>query len=144
MAKIVVSACLLGLPCRYNGSSGKIDAICALAKEHTIIAVCPEQMGGLPTPRPPSEITGERVTTRHGDDVTEEYRRGAEMAVQLAELNQADLAILKARSPSCGKGVVYDGTFTGRKCTGNGITAGLFLEKGIPVYTEEELNQLPL
>jgi uncharacterized protein YbbK (DUF523 family) len=144
MAKIIVSACLLGLPCTYRGDSNHCEKICRLAGQHTLIAVCPEQMGGLPTPRPPSEIVGDRVITRYGQDVTAEYRRGAEAALTLAQLNRADCAILKARSPSCGKGRIYDGTFTGQKCAGNGIAAGLFLDSGIPVYTEEELDRMVL
>ncbi len=142
MAKIIVSACLLGLPCTYRGDSNHCEGVCRLAEKHTLIAVCPEQMGGLTTPRPPAEIVGDAVITRNGQDVTAAYRRGAEAALQLARLNDADCAILKARSPSCGKGLIYDGTFTGQKCPGNGIAAGLFLDNNIPVYTEEELDRI--
>lgn len=144
MAKILVSNCLLGCDCRYKGDNCGCEAIRELAGEHVLIGVCPEQMGGLQTPRNPAEIVGERVVSNAGVDVTAEYRRGAEMALMLAKLNRVDFAILKAKSPSCGKGLIYDGTFTGQKRPGNGVTAALLLQNGIPVYTEEELDQLPL
>ncbi|MBQ6540359.1 MAG: DUF523 domain-containing protein [Oscillospiraceae bacterium] len=140
MSKIIVSACLLGCECRYKGDCCKNEAVLALAEEHTLIAVCPEQMGGLPTPRDPAERVGDRVITVNGKDVTEEYTKGAEAALLLAKLNRADAAIMKANSPSCGKGVIYDGTFTGAKRQGNGVTAELFADNGIPVFTEDELH----
>ena len=142
MGKIICSGCLLGLACRYQGDARKNEAITALATEHVLIPVCPEQMGGLPTPRPPAEICEGRVMTAAGDDVTEQYRRGAEMALQVAQMSGAGIAVLKARSPSCGKGSVHDGTFTGGLVSGNGVTAELFLQNGIAVYTEEELDAL--
>ncbi len=142
MAKIIVSACLLGLPCTYRGDSNRCEAVCRLAEAHTLIAVCPEQMGGLPTPRPPAEIVQDRVITREGREVTAEYLRGAQAALQLMRLNGASCAVLKARSPSCGKGIIYDGTFTGQKCAGNGIAAGLLMDNGCPVYTEEEVDDI--
>lgn len=141
MARILVSGCLLGLPCTYRGDSNRCEAVCRLASQHTLIAVCPEQMGGLPTPRPPAERVGDRVITKTGQDVTAQYHRGAEMACTLAQISGAELAILKARSPSCGKGVIYDGTFSGRKCPGYGVAAGLLQDAGVPVYTEEEAAQ---
>ena len=144
MAVILVSSCLLGCACRYKGDDCKNQRILALAKEHVLLGVCPEQMGGLETPRSPSEIVGDKVMSNAGRDVTAEYRKGAEAALYLAQLNRADFAILKAKSPSCGKGLIYDGTFSGSKVPGNGVTAALLLENGIPVYTEEELDRLPL
>lgn len=144
MAVILVSSCLLGCACRYKGDDCKNQRILALAKEHVLLGVCPEQMGGLETPRVPSEIVGDKVMSNAGRDVTAEYRKGAEAALYLAQLNRADFAILKAKSPSCGKGLIYDGTFSGSKVPGNGVTAALLLENGIPVYTEEELDRLPL
>lgn len=144
MAVILVSSCLLGCACRYKGDDCKNERILALAKEHVLLGVCPEQMGGLETPRVPSEIVGDKVMSNAGRDVTAEYRKGAEAALYLAQLNRADFAILKAKSPSCGKGLIYDGTFSGSKVPGNGVTAALLLENGIPVYTEEELDRLPL
>lgn len=142
--KILVSNCLLGFECRYKGDSCKCQQILDLASEHTLIGVCPEQMGGLSTPRDPSEIVGDKVISCNGKDVTFEYTKGAETALQLALMNQVDFAVLKAKSPSCGKGLIYDGTFTGGKIPGNGRTVDLLLQNGIPVYTEEELDQLPL
>lgn len=144
MAVILVSSCLLGCACRYKGDDCKNERILALAKEHVLLGVCPEQMGGLETPRVPSEIVGDKVMSNAGRDVTAEYRKGAEAALYLAQLNRADFAILKAKSPSCGKGLIYDGTFSGSKVPGNGVTAALLLENGIPVYTEEELDRLHL
>ena len=125
MAVILVSSCLLGCACRYKGDDCKNERILALAKEHVLLGVCPEQMGGLETPRAPSEIVGDKVMSNAGRDVTAEYRKGAEAALYLAQLNRADFAILKAKSPSCGKGLIYDGTFSGSKVPGNGVTAAL-------------------
>ena len=144
MAKILVSNCLLGCSCRYKGDGCRSDAVLALAKEHTLIGVCPEQMGGLSTPRAPSEIVGDKIINSEGVDVTAEYRRGAETALYLARLNQVDFAILKAKSPSCGKGRIYDGTFSGTLTDGDGVTVKLLTENGIPVYSENDLDELPL
>ena len=144
MAVILVSNCLLGCTCRYKGDDCKNDRILALAENNTLVGVCPEQMGGLPTPRDPSEIVGDKVVSSAGKDVTAEYRKGAQTALYLAKLNHADFAILKAKSPSCGKGLIYDGTFTGNKIPGNGVTVSLLQKNGIPVYTEDELDHLPL
>lgn len=144
MATILVSACLLGCACRYKGDAQKSDAVCALAAHHTLIPVCPEQMGGLSTPRDPAEIVSGRVVSCAGRDVTESYQKGAETALYLAKLCRADFAILKANSPSCGKGIIYDGTFSGKKTAGNGIAAALLLENSIPVYTENETGALPV
>ena len=144
MAVILVSSCLLGCACRYKGDDCKNEKILELAKEHILLGVCPEQMGGLETPRDPSEIVGDKVLSCAGRDVTAQYQKGAEAALYLAKLNHVDFAILKAKSPSCGKGLIYDGTFTGNKVPGNGVTVSLLLENGMPVYTEDELDQLPL
>jgi len=144
MAVILVSNCLLGCTCRYKGDDCRNEQILALAENHTLVGVCPEQMGGLPTPRDPSEIVGDQVISSAGKDVTAEYTKGAETALFLAQLNRVDFAILKAKSPSCGKGLIYDGTFTGNKIPGNGVTVQLLQKNGIPVFSEEELEQLPL
>ena len=144
MAVILVSNCLLGCQCRYKGDDCKNKEILSLASKHTLLGVCPEQMGGLSTPRDPSEIVGSKVISSKGKDVTAEYTKGAESAVYLAKLNHVDFAIMKAKSPSCGKGLIYDGTFTGGKVPGNGITVQMLLDSGIPVYTEDELDKLPL
>lgn len=142
MAKIIVSGCLFGNDCRYKGDNCKCDELLALAKDHTLIPVCPEQMGGLSTPRNPAEIVGDKVISNQGKDVTEEYTKGADTALYIAKLNNADVAVLKANSPSCGKGIIYDGTFTGNKTKGNGVTVTKFLAEGITVFTENEIEDL--
>ena len=140
MKNILVSACLLGLPCRYDGRSMPSREVIDLLGKYNLIPVCPEVLGGLPTPRVPSEIVGERVLMRDGRDVTENYRHGAERALEIARANSCTVAILKARSPSCGKGKVYDGSFTGRLTEGDGVAARLLSDAGITVYTEENLG----
>lgn len=139
MAKILVSACLLGCSCRYDGKSCQNESIIALKKKYTLIPVCPEQLGGLSTPRSPSERKGDSVIMKSGEDVTAEFMRGAGEALRLAKIFNIKKAILKANSPSCGKGIIYDGSFTGQKCPGNGITAELFMKNGIAVFTEDEI-----
>ena len=138
--RILVSACLLGVRCRYDGESKACPAVLDLAKEHELIPICPEQLGGLPTPRVPAEIQGERVMTRDGRDVTQAYQEGAEEATRLYQLLCCECAILKARSPSCGCGQVYDGTFSGALVPGDGMTARALKERGAPVTTEEALD----
>ena len=140
--KILISACLLGVRCRYDGASKPHPLAKELAKRHELIPVCPEQMGGLPTPRPPAERQGERVVSVEGVDVTEQYRRGAEETLRLCRLFGCEAAVLKERSPSCGRGAVYDGTFTGTLADGDGVTAQLLLEAGVSVYGESRLEEL--
>lgn len=140
--KILISACLLGVRCRYDGASKPHPLAEMLAEKHTLIPVCPEQMGGLATPRPPAERQGDRVVAVSGTDVTEQYRRGAEETLRLCRLFGCEAAILKERSPSCGKGAVYDGTFTGVLKEGNGVAAELLVANGIPVYGESQLEEL--
>ena len=139
--KLLVSACLLGVCCRYDGASKAHPLAERLAEQHTLVPVCPEQLGGLPTPRPPAERRGGRVVTRSGD-VTEQYRRGAAEAVRLARLLRCDGAVLKEKSPSCGRGAIYDGTFTRTLTSGDGVTAEALLAAGIPVYGESEAEKL--
>lgn len=139
--RLLVSACLLGCPCRYDGAAKPCPAVAALAERHELVPVCPEQLGGLPTPRPPAERRGDRVVTRSGD-VTEQYRRGAAEVVRLARLLGCDGAVLKEKSPSCGRGAVYDGTFTRTLTSGDGVTAEALLAVGIPVYGESEAEKL--
>lgn len=142
MKKILVSACLLGCQTRYDGASKPCDAVLALAEENVLIPVCPEQLGGLPTPRLPSERTpdGTKVMAKNGTDVTEQYMRGAQTALRLAELNRVDLCILKSGSPACGCGLIYDGSFSGRKVPGYGVAAQLLKEAGYTVMTEEDVK----
>ena len=115
---ILISACLLGCACRYDGKSKPHPLAQELARQGLAVPVCPEQLGGLPTPRAPSERQGERVVSSLGADVTAQYRRGAEEALRLAELYGCTTAVLKERSPSCGSGAIYDGPRTGRESAG--------------------------
>ena len=143
MSKILISACLLGMCCRYDGKSCEYQKISDLMDRYELIPVCPEQLGGLPTPRTPSERIGDKVIMKNGTDVTMQYNRGAEEALRLAKLFDIRTAILKSKSPSCGKGLIHDGTFEGGMTEGNGVTADLLIRNGIKVYTEEELDLLP-
>ncbi|MBQ9045264.1 MAG: DUF523 domain-containing protein [Oscillospiraceae bacterium] len=137
--RLLISACLLGEPCRYDGAAKPLsDAqMETLLRDHTLIPVCPEQLGGLPTPRTPSERSGDRVVMRDGRDVTAEFARGAAVVRALALETGAEAALLKARSPSCGSGEIYDGTFTGARTSGDGVTTEALRALGIPVYSEE-------
>jgi uncharacterized protein YbbK (DUF523 family) len=139
---ILVSACLLGCPCRYDGKSKPNAAVLALMEEHTLIPICPEQMGGLATPRLPAECKDGGVFTQAGIDVTDQYRRGAEEALRLAKLYGCTCAILKERSPSCGSGEIYDGSFSRTLVDGDGVTAALLKQQGIAVYGESEVDNL--
>ena len=136
--KILVSACLLGVRCRYDGKSKPHPAVERLMERHTLIPVCGEIFGGLPTPRVSAERQGERVVTADGRDVTAAYRRGAEEVLRLAERYGCKAAVLKERSPSCGSGRIYDGTFTGTLTDGWGVTAELLRDHGICVIGESE------
>lgn len=135
---ILVSACLLGLHTRYDGGQSLSERIRELSLRHTLIPVCPEQLGGLPTPRPPCEIMQGRVLCRDGSDKTAEFEAGAMAALDIYRLSGCEMAILKARSPSCGKGVIYDGSFTGKKVQGSGVFAKALEDQGIRVITEED------
>lgn len=141
--RILVSACLLGAACRYDGQSKEYPLVAALARKHELVPVCPEQLGGLPTPRPPAERRGERVVTAENADVTAAYRRGAEETLRLCRILGCRAAILKERSPSCGSGEIYDGAFRGRLVPGRGVTAELLEQNGIPVYGESRAAELP-
>lgn len=139
---ILISACLLGIPCRYDGRQKTYDQIQRLLQRPDIhlIPLCPEQAGGLPTPRPASERQGNRVVNCCGQDVTEAYERGAAMACQLASLFHCTHAILKEKSPSCGLGQVYDGTFSRTLREGDGVTAAALKAQGIIVLGETEID----
>lgn len=139
---LLVSACLLGCPCRYDGKSKPNDAVLALIDKHTLIPVCPEQLGGLATPRPPAERKDGGVFTESGADVTVQYRRGAEEALRLAKLYGCTCAILKERSLSCGSGAIYDGSFSRRLIPGDGVTAELLKQHGITIWGESEVDKL--
>ncbi len=141
MDNVLISACLLSLACRYDGGWREYD-LKGIEKKFNLIPVCPEIYGGLPTPRVPGEIVLDRVVNREGVDVTVQYEKGAREALQLARLFNVKYAVLKAKSPSCGKGEVYDGTFSKTLIAGDGVTARLLKENGIEVFTENELEQL--
>ena len=140
--KLLVSACLLGLCCRYDGQSKPNAAVLRLREAHTLIPVCPEQLGGLPTPRAPSEWQGARIVNSEGADVTAKYRRGAAEAVKLAQLFGCEAAVLKERSPACGHGRIYDGSFSHTLKAGDGAAAAALIKAGIPVYGESEIAEL--
>ena len=139
---ILVSHCLLGEPCRYDGASRLDRQILELHRAgHNLIPVCPEVLGGLDVPRTPAERRPDgRVVDAQGKDVTTAFQVGAERALEIARENGCTVAILKARSPSCGCGEIYDGTFTGTLTSGWGVTARLLLEDGISVMDEENLD----
>ncbi|MBQ6273331.1 MAG: DUF523 domain-containing protein [Oscillospiraceae bacterium] len=137
---LLVSACLLGVNCKYSGGNNALppETLTALEARYRLVPVCPERDGGLPTPRTPSERRGERVVNREGEDVTEAFRKGAAIALQTAEKAGCRLALLKERSPSCGSGRIYDGSFSQTLIPGDGVTAELLKEKGLAVYGETE------
>lgn len=137
--KIMVSACLLGENCKYNGGNNYSAKVAKYIEGHEIIPVCPEVLGGLPTPRVPAEIVNGTVTRRDGVSVDKEFRRGAELALERAKQEKIDMAILQSRSPSCGVKQIYDGTFSNKKIKGQGVFARLLLENGFTVIDAEEI-----
>ena len=139
---ILVSACLLGVCCRYDGESKPNQNVIKLREKFTLIPICPEVDGGLPTPRTPSEGVGDRVLMRDGKDVTDNFRLGAELALERARTFSCLAAVLKARSPSCGSNSIYDGSFSGTLTDGDGVAAKLLKENDIDVYTEDEIDRL--
>lgn len=140
--RLLVSACLLGVGCRYDGQSNQLPQLEQLLKQHTCIPVCAELFGGLPTPRVPAERQGNRVVTRDGDDVTEAFVRGTAEVLRLADLYHCKAALLKERSPSCGSGQIYDGTFTKTLTQGDGLTTQMLKKHGITVYGESQIEEL--
>ena len=140
--KILVSACFLEHGYKYDGGANINQSIINLSEKYELIMICPEVFGGLSTPRLPSEIVGDKVLNIANDDVTDAFNKGALKALELAKQHGCTKAILKAKSPSCGKGEVYDGTFNHVKVAGNGVACKLLLEQGITVYTEEEIEKL--
>lgn len=140
--KILISACLLGENCKYSGGNNYTPAVEALRERFELIPVCPERMGGLPTPRVPAERAGERVVNREGADVTDAYRRGAEKTLETALSHGITRAAFQERSPSCGGRFVYDGTFSGTLVPGRGVTAELLEKNGIAVYSGDRIGAL--
>lgn len=139
---VLISACLMGVSCQYNGKNKCHAHLNQLMEKVTLIPVCPEILGGMPTPRDPSERLGDRVVTKTGQDVTEAFGKGAAETLRLAKLYGCRLAVLKQRSPSCGSGSIYDGSFTGTVIPGYGVTAALLEKNGIHVMDESELDSL--
>jgi uncharacterized protein YbbK (DUF523 family) len=138
---VLVSACLLGVPCNHRGASSRHEGVLALADRARLIPVCPEVAGGLPTPRVAAERGSDgRVRTAAGDDVTAFYERGARQAVSLARVSGAQRAVLKARSPSCGSGQVYDGSHRRILCAGDGVTTEALRAAGVAIVSEEDLD----
>ncbi len=149
---IAVSACLLGEDCKYNGGNNYNKELDKLLKDEDIILICPETFGELKSPRPPAEIqggdgndvlnAGARVVDKEGRDVTDNFIKGANKALDLISKNNCKLAILKARSPSCGTRRIYNGNFNGNKKVGVGVATALLKEEGIEVLNEEELDEI--
>jgi len=139
MKNILCSACLLGVKCRYDGKSKPNDKVLDLIGKENLIPMCPEQLGGLATPREPAQRRGDKVITETGKDVTSYFQDGAEQVLKLDKIFGVKKAILKQRSPSCGCGQIYDGTFSKTIIEGNGVTATLLKSNGIIVITEEDL-----
>ena len=149
---LVVSACLLGLKTKYNGGDNRREEVLALENSCLFVPICPEQLGGLPTPRAPAEIQGgdghdvlagsATVTTRAGKDCTAAFISGARQSLEVAKLVGAQVALLKARSPSCGSDCIYNGQFNGTTTGGDGVTAACFRQAGLTVFTEETIADL--
>ena len=137
--KILVSACLVGKNCKYNGGNNLNQSVLDFIEGHKVIGVCPEQLGGLSTPRLPAEIVDGVVTNKEGISVDNEFRKGAQAALTIALDNKVDLAILQSRSPSCGVKEIYDGSFSGRKIEGQGVFAKLLAKHDIKVLDAEDV-----
>lgn len=149
---ILISSCLLGFDCKYNGGNNENQKALELFEQTPVMSICPESLAQLPVPRPPAEIkegTGKdvlegkaKVIDKQGRDLTDDFIEGAYQALQQARMTGANVAVLKARSPSCGKGQIYSGDFAGELKDGDGVTTALFKRSGIEVYTEEEIDKV--
>lgn len=139
MEKILVSACLLGIDCKYNGKNNENNKIIDLLNDYEVVPFCPEILGGMTTPRIPSEILDDKVINKNGDEVTDYFVKGANESLKMAKLFNIKKAVMKQKSPSCGFGKIYDGTFSGNVIEGNGITTDLFLDNNIEVLTEDDI-----
>lgn len=138
--KVLISACLLGINCKYSGDNNyNKELIDKLNEQYDLIPICPEIMGGLSTPRNPAEIRDRKVFNNQGDEVTMNFQKGAEEALKIAKILNVNKAILKSKSPSCGKGLIYDGTFNNKLIEGNGITTDLLLKNKIQVISDKEI-----
>ena len=147
---ILVSACLLGVNCKYNGENNRNERVIEFLKDKKFVMACPEELGGLNTPRIPCEMVGlakdilnnkdkGKVINKSGDDITENFLKGAYETLKIVKSNNIKKAILKAKSPSCGYGLVYDGTFSEKLTLGNGVTAQILKDNNIDVITEEDI-----
>ena len=137
---VLISACLLGVNCKYSGGNNYKKQVELLKEKYNLIPICPEIYGGLETPREPSEIVDSKVINKKGIDVTPQFKKGAEETLKLVKFYNVKLAILKEKSPSCGFKEIYDGTFSGKLKTGNGITAELLFENGIKIIGESNIE----
>ena len=144
---VIISSCLIGCPCRYDGKPAPTalskELLKRLSEKYNLISVCPEILAGFPVPRDPAEISGDgRVISKSGKDVTALYNKGAEATLAIAEELSCTVAILKSKSPSCGSKIIYDGSFSGKLILGNGVTVELLAKKGIMVICEDEIDSL--
>jgi len=142
MECLLVSSCFAGYNTKYNGKNNKLEMIEKLSTKYKLIYVCPEVVGGLSIPRNPSEILGDKVISNKGVDVTNEYNKGANCALYLVKKYNITKALLKESSPSCGSNTVYDGTFSGTKIKGMGVTASLLTKHGVKIYSENNIEEL--
>ncbi len=140
--KLLISACLLGRNCKYNGGNNYHPLTEKLRERYDLVPVCPECFGGLPIPHDPSERVGDRVLSRSGADVTAAFQKGAEKTVEAARKAGARKAVLKERSPSCGFGAIYDGTFTGTVVPGDGVAAQALAAEGVAIWGESRMEEL--
>jgi uncharacterized protein YbbK (DUF523 family) len=139
---LLCSACLLGINCKYDGRSNKNEKIQKLRKKYILVPVCPEILGGLPTPRESAEQKGKRVITKSGKDITRYFEKGAKEVLKICKILGIKKAILKQKSPSCGCGKIYDGTFSGKLIKGEGVTTKLLKKNKIKVFTEENFEKI--
>ena len=142
MEKLLISSCLLGNNCRYDGKSNKLEKLNKLKQYYELVPVCPEVDGGLPTPRVPSEIKNNKVINKENEDNTSYFKKGAEIALSICQEQNITKALLKSKSPSCGSNKIYDGTFTNTIIDGDGVTAKLLKENKIQVFTENDIDAL--
>ena len=135
----IVSACLAGKNCKYNGGNNACEAVISLVQQDRALAICPESLSGLPCPREPSERRGNEFVSRSGKNVTKEFEKGASLALKAALKSGAKKAVVKSRSPSCGYKKIYDGSFSGKLCNGNGLWTEHLLNNGFEIFTENDL-----
>lgn len=135
----IVSACLAGIKCRWDGESRPCRKVVELVRQGKAIPVCPEQLGGLTTPRVPAEQKKDKIFTKNGKNVTVQFEKGAKEALEIALLVNCEEAIIKSKSPSCGSGKIYDGTFSGKLIKGDGVFAKILKKNNIKVFTEDEI-----